>query len=75
MVLYEIFTARLPFAGANPMQIIVNTLHEKPVPPRQHWQDMPEPLERIILRCLEKDPADRYRTADALLADLEALRA
>ena len=75
VVLYEIFTAQTPFSGANPMQIIVNTLNEKPTPPRQHWRDMPEPLERVILRCLEKDPAQRYRTAAELLADLEALRA
>jgi eukaryotic-like serine/threonine-protein kinase len=75
VVLYEIFTARTPFSGANPMQIIVSTLNDTPTPPRQHWAEMPEALEQIILRCLEKDPARRYRTAAALLVELEALRA
>jgi HAMP domain-containing protein len=75
IVLYEIFTGQTPFSGANPMQMIVATLNEAPAPPRQHWKEMPEALEAIILRCLEKDPNKRYRTAKALLADLEALRA
>jgi eukaryotic-like serine/threonine-protein kinase len=75
VVLYEIFTNHTPYAGNNPMQIIVNTLNEQPVPPRQHWREMPEALEAIILRCLAKDPKQRYRRASALLAELEELRA
>jgi serine/threonine-protein kinase len=75
VVLYEIFTAQTPFSGANPMQVIVATLNEAPPPPSRHWKDMPPQLEQIIMRCLEKDPKKRYRTAAALLADLEALRA
>jgi serine/threonine-protein kinase len=75
VVLYEIFTSQTPFRGANPMQVIVATLNEKPTPPRTYWPQMPEALEGIILRCLARDPAQRYRTATALLADLEELRA
>jgi len=75
VVLYELFTSQTPFKGENPMQVIVATLNEQPVPPRQYWPEMPEQLEEIILRCLARDPAKRYRTAAALLADLEALRA
>jgi HAMP domain-containing protein len=75
VVFYEIFTAQTPYTGDNPMQIIINTLHEAPTPPSQHWKEIPQPLEQIIMRCLEKDPARRYRTAAALLAELEALRA
>jgi eukaryotic-like serine/threonine-protein kinase len=75
VVLYEIFTDHTPYSGNNPMQIIVNTLNEQPVPPRQHWAQMPEALEQIILRCLAKDPKQRYRRVGALLEELEALRA
>ncbi|HVS03872.1 MAG TPA: protein kinase [Thermoanaerobaculia bacterium] len=75
VVLYELFTDRTPFAGRNPMQVIVATLNEAPPPPRQHWPEIPPALEAILLRCLEKDPERRYATAEALLADLEELRA
>ena len=75
VVFYEIFTAHTPFGGDNPMQIIVNTLNEQPTAPRQHWAQMPLALERIILRCLEKDPNNRYRSANELLEELESLRA
>jgi serine/threonine-protein kinase len=75
VVLYEIFTSHTPFKGENPMQVIVATLNEVPTPPRTYWQEMPEALEQIILKCLARDPTKRYRTATALLADLEELRA
>ncbi|HEV8631207.1 MAG TPA: protein kinase [Thermoanaerobaculia bacterium] len=75
VVLYELFTSRTPFSGDNPMQVIVATLNEAPTPPRTYWAEMPEQLEQIILRCLARDPSRRYRTAGALLADLEELRA
>jgi serine/threonine-protein kinase len=75
VVLYELFTSQTPFKGDNPMQVIVATLNEQPTPPRQYWPEMPEQLEQIIMRCLSRDPSRRYRTAAALLADLEELRA
>lgn len=75
VVLYELFTSHTPFKGDNPMQVIVATLNEQPTPPRQYWQEMPEQLEQIILRCLARDPSRRHRTAAGLLADLEELRA
>ena len=75
VVLYELFTSQTPFRGENPMQVIVATLNEQPTPPRTYWSEIPPQLEEIILRCLARDPAKRYRTAAALLADLEALRA
>jgi serine/threonine-protein kinase len=57
------------------MQLIINTLNEQPTPPRTHWPEMPGPLAAIILRCLDKDPKKRYRSANELLEELEALRA
>jgi len=73
VVLYEIFTGRLPIGGGNPMEILVQHLQQPPAPPRQHWPEMPAELERILLRCLEKDPAARFAGAPELLAAIEAI--
>jgi len=75
VVLYEIFTAHTPFAGNNPMAIIVSTLNDPPTPPRTHWSAIPPQLEEILLRCLAKEPAQRYKSAADLLRELEELRA
>jgi serine/threonine-protein kinase len=76
MVLYEIFTGTLPFpAVRNLMELITRKLQEPPAPPRKHWPAMPEALERIILRCLESEPEQRFADVSTLLRELEALRA
>ncbi len=76
VVFYEIFTGQLPFSRAgNILQIITQKLNEVPQPPRQHWPSMPEPLERIILRCLERDREARFASVSELLQELEVLRA
>jgi len=73
VVLYEIFTGHLPFGGANPMEILMQHLREAPVPPSRYWPEIPPGLERLILRCLEKDPSARPANAGAVLADLTRL--
>ncbi|MEM1205236.1 MAG: protein kinase [Acidobacteriota bacterium] len=76
VVLYEIFTGKMPFPmGGNIMKIIRTKLDQEPTPPSAHWPEIPHELERIIMRCLEKARDDRYAEVRALLADLEALRA
>ncbi len=75
IVLYEIFTGALPFAGASGMEIAVKHLREEPAPPSAHWREIPPPLEAAILKCMKKDPEMRYRTVAELLRDLEALSA
>jgi len=75
VVLYEIFTGRLPFGGGNPMEILVQHLKEPPTPPREHWPEMPAALEGVVLRCLEKDPARRFSGADELLRAVESIPA
>jgi eukaryotic-like serine/threonine-protein kinase len=75
IVLYELFTGRLPFAGATPVEIMFQHLREEPAPPRAAWPEVPPPLEAAILRCLQKDPAARYPTVADLLHDLEGLSA
>jgi serine/threonine-protein kinase len=75
VVLYEIFTGELPFKGASAMQIMLKHLEEPPPAPRTVWPEVPPKLEAVILRCLEKDPAARYRSVEELLKDLELLSA
>lgn len=64
-----------PFEAANPVQIIVKHLHEEAPSLTKINKTIPRPIAEIIKRCLKKDPADRYRSASELLADLERFAA
>jgi serine/threonine-protein kinase len=75
IVLYEIFAGVLPFDAPTAMEILVKHLREEPAPPSTKWQEIPPPLEAAILRCLRKDPGQRYRAVSELLRDLEGLSA
>ena len=63
VILYEMLTGRRPFSGDDLRDQI---LHKLPKPPRQFNERIPEGLEAICLKCLEKDARHRYQTADAL---------
>jgi predicted esterase len=73
-VLYEMLAGRRPFAGDTPMAQLLAVLHDAPAPLRAAHPETPPELERIVLRCLEKDPAGRYPSAAELHAELAALR-
>jgi eukaryotic-like serine/threonine-protein kinase len=75
VVLYELATGRTPFAGASATEIIDKILHEKPLPPSALNAAVPEALDTIIARALEKSPTYRYQTARDVEADLRALAA
>ena len=76
VVLFEIFTGELPFpATGSLMQIITRKLNEEPFKPAIFWGDIPPELERLIMRCLERDREKRFPTVSLLLKGLEALRA
>jgi eukaryotic-like serine/threonine-protein kinase len=69
-VLYEMTTGRAPFSGESAVAIAYKHVQENPVPPRQIDPALPETLEAITLKCLAKNPANRYPTANDLRADL-----
>ncbi len=75
VVFYEMFTGELPFTGDNPMKIIMAHLNEAPPAPSSFWREIPPALEALILRCLEKNRDNRYRSVTDLQRDLEALSA
>jgi serine/threonine-protein kinase len=66
IVAYEILTGTLPFTGSTADELAHLHLEAKPIPPSEYVPDIPEALEEIILKVLEKEPAARYRTADQL---------
>ncbi|MBA4062639.1 MAG: hypothetical protein C0501_02815 [Isosphaera sp.] len=69
-ILYEMLTGRPPFLAATLTDTFRQVLHRDPVAPRVLQPDIPPDLEAVCLRCLEKDPRDRYPTAEALADDL-----
>lgn len=70
--LYELATGRPIFDAGTPHGVISQILHSEPPPPRSMRADLPRYLETIILRCLSKEPAQRYATAQELADDLRA---
>jgi serine/threonine protein kinase len=69
-ILYECLTGRPPFQAPSVLQTLSQVLSEEPVPPSQLVPELPRDLERIVLHCLCKDPADRYASARELADDL-----
>jgi hypothetical protein len=70
VILYEMLTGQRPFQGANHSEVLQRIQRLEPFRPRQLEADVPRDLETICLKCLEKDPAWRYRSADELADDL-----
>jgi serine/threonine-protein kinase len=70
VVLFEVFSGKLPFTGDTIMKIVIGHIQSPPPAPRSVNPRIPEPLSVIILRCLEKDPARRYQHVSELLRDL-----
>jgi hypothetical protein len=69
VMLYEALCGELPFRGSK-MMMLLQVLHDEPRPPRKINDKVPRDLETICLKCLEKEPAKRYATAEALAEDL-----
>jgi eukaryotic-like serine/threonine-protein kinase len=74
VVLYEMSTGRKPFSGATSTETIENLRHAEPEAIARFNYDVPDELERIIRKCLEKDPESRYQSARDLTVDLKNLR-
>jgi WD40 repeat protein/serine/threonine protein kinase len=74
-ILYQLLTGRPPFQGVTPVETIVQVLHDDPVPPRRLQPQIPIDLETICLKCLAKEPRQRYASALDLAEDLRRFQA
>ena len=74
IVMYEMLTGRLPFEGASPTEIIDSIIHKEATAIARFNYDVPPELERIVLKCLEKDRELRYGSAREVSIDLRKLR-
>ena len=72
-ILHELVTGQKPFPQENPTEVMRAILEKRPERPRTAGAPVSEGLERIISKCLEKEPADRYASAKELIADLKRL--
>src|SRR5437763_1034543 len=70
IVLYELLTGTVPFAGESPVELAMKHLSKVPEPPSHLRPEVPRDLDFVVMRALAKSPEERYETADEMDADL-----
>jgi serine/threonine-protein kinase len=70
VILYELLTGQTPFRGDSDLETLQQIVSQEPEPPSRRQEGIPGALEAICLRCLAKEPQDRYPSAQALAEDL-----
>jgi serine/threonine protein kinase len=70
VILYEMVTGRVPFEGDTPFSIGVKQKSEIPRPPKELNEQIPEDLNRLIIKCMEKEKEKRYQSAGELHSEL-----
>ena len=75
VVMYEMLTGKVPFDADTPVSVALKHMQEEPIPPIELNPNIPEAVNKIILKTLKKEPMQRYQTSMELLQDLkEALK-
>ncbi|MFC1565316.1 serine/threonine protein kinase, partial [candidate division KSB1 bacterium] len=74
VLLYNMLTGQMPFKGEYEHAIIYSIMNTEPEPPTALRTGIPMELEQYISKCLAKDPAERYPSAEALIVDLRLLK-
>jgi Tol biopolymer transport system component/serine/threonine protein kinase len=74
VVLYEMVTNKVPFAGATSSDLIVSILDREPLPLSRHLPDLPAELQRIVSKALRKDKEERYQVVKDMFLDLKILK-
>ncbi|HEX2322472.1 MAG TPA: Stk1 family PASTA domain-containing Ser/Thr kinase [Streptosporangiaceae bacterium] len=70
-LLYELLTGRPPFTGDSPVSIAYQHVREAPIPPSRVDPELPPWADPIVLRAMEKDPAERYQSAAEMRSDIQ----
>ncbi|NIM91447.1 MAG: protein kinase, partial [Candidatus Aminicenantes bacterium] len=70
VILYEMVTGKVPFQGDTALSIAMKHKSEEPQPPKEVNAQIPEDLNLLVLRCMEKDKEKRYQKAEELLSEL-----
>jgi beta-lactam-binding protein with PASTA domain/tRNA A-37 threonylcarbamoyl transferase component Bud32 len=74
VMLYEMLTGTLPFENENAVSVAIMQMQQEPKSPREINDQIPEGLEDITLRAMQKDPLQRYPSASAMLADIDEFK-
>ncbi|PRR84145.1 Stk1 family PASTA domain-containing Ser/Thr kinase [Clostridium vincentii] len=74
VVIYEMATGKLPFEADSPVSIALKHIQEEPVPPKQINSRIPDSLNKLILKAMEKDANKRYQTAKEIINDLQKIK-
>ena len=62
VVVYQLLTGKLPFIAANKASLLYQIMNIEPSPPSTHRTDIPQPLDKVVMRALNKNPRERYQT-------------
>ncbi|MBU3160544.1 Stk1 family PASTA domain-containing Ser/Thr kinase [Clostridium frigoris] len=74
IVLYEMVTGRVPYDADSPVSVALKHIQEKVVPPKEINNKVPENLNKLILKAIEKEPIKRYQTAKEMYLDLQRIQ-
>ncbi len=74
IVLYEMVTGRVPYDAESPVSVALKHIQEPVVPPKHINDNIPENLNKLILKAIEKEPIKRYQTAKDMLLDLQRIQ-
>lgn len=73
IVMYEMITGQVPFNSDNSISVVMMHIQEPVIPPKEVIVDIPENINKVILKALEKEPINRFQTANEIIEVLNAI--
>jgi len=74
ILLYELVTGRVPFDAESPVSVALKHIQEPPVPPKELNEAIPDALNKLIMKAIEKEPFRRYQNVSDMVADMKAIQ-